>query len=48
MLDSLVSFGQYTWTALADAVIALIIPTVLFVGLALIMPRCPSSAGCRS
>ena len=39
MLDSLVSFGQYTWTALADAVIALVIPTVFFVGLALIVKR---------
>src|SRR5688572_18543237 len=39
MLDSLVSFGQYTWTALADAVIVLIIPTVFFVGLALIVKR---------
>jgi sterol desaturase/sphingolipid hydroxylase (fatty acid hydroxylase superfamily) len=39
MLDSLMAFAQYTWTALADAVIALIIPTVFFVALALIMKR---------
>jgi sterol desaturase/sphingolipid hydroxylase (fatty acid hydroxylase superfamily) len=39
MLDSLVAFAQYTWTALADAVIALIVPTVFFVALALVMKR---------
>src|SRR5690349_13345775 len=39
MLDSLVAFAQYAWTALADAVIALIIPTAFFVALALIMKR---------
>ena len=39
MLDSLVAFAQYVWIALADAVLALIIPTVFFVALALIMKR---------
>jgi sterol desaturase/sphingolipid hydroxylase (fatty acid hydroxylase superfamily) len=39
MLDSLVAFAQHAWTALADAMIALIIPTVFFVALALIMKR---------
>ena len=37
MLDSLVAFAQYVWMALADAVLALIIPTVFFVALALLV-----------
>lgn len=39
MLDSLLSFAQHAWMTLADAILALIIPTVFFVGLALIMKR---------
>jgi len=47
MLDSLVAFAQYVWIALADAVLALIVPTVLFVALALIMKRREAVAAAR-
>ncbi len=39
MLDSLLAFAQHAWMTLADAILALIIPTVFFVALALIMKR---------
>jgi sterol desaturase/sphingolipid hydroxylase (fatty acid hydroxylase superfamily) len=39
MVDSLIAFAQYAWVALADAILALIIPTVFFVLLALAMKR---------
>lgn len=39
MVDSLGAFAQYAWTSLADAVLALLIPTVFFVALALVVKR---------
>lgn len=39
MVDSLGAFAQYAWTSLADAVLALLIPTVVFVALALVVKR---------
>ncbi len=39
MFDSLVSFAQYAWMSLADAILALIIPTAFFVALAIVMKR---------
>lgn len=39
MLDSLLSFANYAATSLADAVLALLIPAVFFISLALIVKR---------
>ena len=39
MVDSLVAFAQYAWITLADAILALLIPAVAFIALALIVKR---------
>src|SRR5687768_8059306 len=39
MLDSLIAFGHYVWITLGEAILALVIPTVFFVALALVVKR---------
>jgi sterol desaturase/sphingolipid hydroxylase (fatty acid hydroxylase superfamily) len=47
MLDSIQWFANHAWMTLADAIVALVIPAVFFVALALIMKRGEALAAAR-